>query len=97
MKVYKIGDIADVQFGPYLKRQDKGSVKYLLGSHFDDNLQPNNFMIAILRLIDKVEKIYLQSNDVILAGKGHRTFAWAYNDNQWVSNSFFFILYSTGF
>ena len=94
MKVYKVGDIAEVQFGPYLKGQDKGSVKYLLGSHFDDNLQPNNFQDSYIELNHKVEKFQLQHNDVILAGKGLRTFAWAYKDNYGpiVPSSLFYLL-----
>lgn len=94
MRVYKIGVIAEVQFGPYIKGKDKGSVKYLLGSHFDDNLQPNNFQDSYIELNHKVEKFQLQHNDVVLAGKGLRTFAWAYNNNYGpiVPSSLFYLL-----
>jgi len=94
MKVYKVGDIAEVQFGPYLKSKDKGTAKYLLGSHFDDNLQPNNLQGSYVELNNKVEKSQLQQNDVILAGKGLRTFAWSYNNKYGpiVPSSLFYLL-----
>lgn len=94
MKVFKIGDIADVQFGPYLKVDAKGTVKYLMGGHFDDNYKLNNFSDSYVVKNEKTERFRLQPNDVILAGKGHRTFAWAYSEaaGYVVPSSLFYVL-----
>ncbi len=94
MKVLKIGEIADVQFGPHLKASPKGTIKYLLAGHFDENFQPTNFSESLVSSSDKTERFELKPNDVILAGKGHRIFAWAYNVKYgpMVPSSLFYLL-----
>ena len=76
----KLGNIAEIQFGSYDKPQEKGSVKYLHAGHFDKLYKPTKFEKSFIELDGKNDKFLLQPNDVILAGKGHRTFAWAYNE-----------------
>jgi restriction endonuclease S subunit len=90
----KLDNIAEIQFGPYEKGQDEGSVKYLLAGHFDDFYQPTKFTKSYIHLSEKTDKFLLQTNDVILAGKGQRIFAWAYNDTigKAVPSSLFYIL-----
>lgn len=94
MRVLKIGEIADIQFGPHLKASNKGTIKYLLAGHFDENLNPTNFQNSFVLPGPKTERFLLHPNDVILAGKGHRTFAWAYNENigPTVPSSLFYLL-----
>jgi restriction endonuclease S subunit len=90
----KLGDIAEIQFGSYDKPQEKGSVKYLLAGHFNKLYKPTKFEKSFVELDSKNEKFLLQPNDVILAGKGHRTFAWAYNKDlgKAIPSSLFFII-----
>ncbi|MDT0643724.1 restriction endonuclease subunit S [Zunongwangia sp. F363] len=94
MKVLKIGDIVQVQFGPHLKSNAQGAIKYLLAGHFDENLKLTNFQDSYVLPSPKINKFLLQSNDVILAGKGQRTFAWAYNEDMgpMVPSSLFYLL-----
>lgn len=94
MKVLKLGEFADVQFGPHLKASNKGPIKYLLAGHFDENLNLTNFQNSFVLPGSKTERFLLQHNDVILAGKGHRTFSWAYNENMgpMVPSSLFYLL-----
>jgi restriction endonuclease S subunit len=94
MKILKIGEFADVQFGPHLKAAPKGEIKYLLAGHFDENFNLSNFQNSFVSSSSKTERFLLQSNDVILAGKGHRTFAWAYIENMgpMVPSSLFYLL-----
>lgn len=94
MKVLKLREIANVQFGPHLKATAKGAIKYLLAGHFDENLNPTNFQNSFVLPSPKTERFLLQPNDIILAGKGHRTFAWAYNDTMgpMVPSSLFYLL-----
>ena len=92
--IQKLGNIAKIQFGFYVKPKEKGSVKYLNASHFDELLKPSKFEKSFVELSGKNEKFLLQPNDVILAGKGYRTFAWAYDVEfgQAIPSSLFYII-----
>lgn len=94
MKVYKIGEIANLKFGPYLKVSAKGTIKYLMGGHFNKNYKLTNFSDSFVEENDKTDRFRLQTNDVILAGKGHRPFAWAYDESYGylVPSSLFYVL-----
>lgn len=90
----RLGNIAEIQFGSYGKPTEKGAVKYLHAGHFDKYLKPTKFEESFIELDDKNKKYLLGENDVILAGKGHRTFAWAYKASfgKAVPSSLFFII-----
>ena len=92
--IQKLGDIAEIQFGIYDKPQEKGEVKYLQASHFDDLLSPTKFEKSFVDIDGKNDKFLLQPNDVILAGKGQRIFAWAYDPafGQIMPSSLFYII-----
>jgi len=92
--IRKLEEIADIQFGPYEKGLSKGSVKYLLSSHFNRNNKLTNFEDSFIELDDKIRKSVLKNNDVILAGKGQRIFAWAYQPSfgTIVPSSLFYII-----
>jgi len=94
MKVLKTGEIVDVQFGPHLKTNTRGNIKYLLAGHFDEDLNLTNFKDSFVAPSAKTQRFELKPNDVILAGKGHRTFAWAYNESfgPMVPSSLFYLL-----
>lgn len=90
----KLGEIADIQFGPYQKTKAEGSFKYLHAGHFDDFYLPTNFEDSYVELNSRNERFLLQPNDVILAGKGQRIFAWAYTPEfgKAIPSSLFYIL-----
>ncbi|UKM65472.1 restriction endonuclease subunit S [Flavobacteriaceae bacterium GSB9] len=92
--IKRIYEIADIQFGLYKKAKSKGKQKYLLSSHFDDNFQPSDFDDSYVDIADDMSKFLLGPNDVILAGKGNRIFAWAYDPSfgPTVPSSLFFII-----
>ena len=92
--VQKLGNIAEIQFGSYDKPKEKGTVKYLHAGHFDKLFKPTKFEKSFIELDGKNDKFLLQHNDIILAGKGHRTFAWAYDADfgQAIPSSLFFII-----
>ncbi len=94
MNRLKIGEIADVQFGPHLKAEPTGAIKYLLGGHFDENLKLTNFAKSYVNHENRTNRFHLKPNDVILAGKGNRTFAWAYDETfgPMVPSSLFYLL-----
>lgn len=90
----KLGELADVNFGLYKKKKISGSVKYFTSSHFDENLNPSLFADSYIDIDEKEQKFLLQENDVIVAGKGHRFFAWAYDKKYGdvVPSSLFYII-----
>lgn len=90
----KLGDISKIHFGPYLKGDENGEVKYLLASHFDNFYKPTKFELSFIDIDEVNSDELLKTNDVILAGKGQRTFAWAYEDEMGacVPSSLFFVL-----
>lgn len=91
----KLGEISEIQFGLYSKKSKVGSVKYLTTGHFDEFLNPSLFAKdSFIDLENKNRKFLLQSNDVILTGKGQRIFAWAYDEGlgDVVPSSLFYII-----
>lgn len=89
-----IGEIAEVFFGLHTKSEKSGTVKYLMSSHFDEINQPSEFDNTYVGADVYSEKWMLQPNDVILASKGYRNLAWAYEPEfgLTVPSSIFFVL-----
>ena len=77
--IKKLEDIAKLKFGLHTETAAEGNVKYLLAGHFNDSGQPANFSDSFLLADARNQRFLLQENDVILAGKGLRIFAWAYD------------------
>ena len=73
---------------------EKVQYKYLLASHFDAFFQPSKFKDSFVDDKEELKRYLLQPNDVIVAGKGHRLFAWAYTDDfgAAVPSSLFYIV-----
>ncbi|WP_421808692.1 restriction endonuclease subunit S [Flagellimonas sp.] len=90
----RLGDIAEIRFGPYLKAQDSGQCKYLKASHFNKQAKLTKFEHSFVDFDGKSERELLRSNDLILAGKGQRNFAWAYEEDKGpcVASSLFFVI-----
>lgn len=85
---------SSIQYGPHLKADNKGDVKYYVSSHFDEESKPNLFKSSFLQSSDKVAKYLLKEGDILLTGKGNRLFAWAYTTDLGlvVPSSLFFVL-----
>ena len=90
----KLGDKAKIFFGPHCKASESGEAKYLLASHFDSHYRPSRFELSYVNVDQKLAKGLLQSSDVILAGKGQRSFAWAYDEDfgPCIPSSVFFVI-----
>lgn len=90
----RLGEIADIQFGPHGRGEETGEVKYLLGRHFGSLNKPNLFEKSYISITEKQERLLLKSGDVILAGKGLRIFAWAYQEEfgKCIASSLFYLL-----
>ncbi|MFC0875300.1 restriction endonuclease subunit S [Saccharicrinis sp. FJH2] len=90
----QLNDIAQIYYGPYEKAKIKGNIKYLVSSHFDELLEPSLFKESFVDTIKDAEKYILQTNDVIVTGKGQRLFAWAYKEEfgKTIPSSLFYII-----
>lgn len=94
MRKYKLGNIAEINFGPHQKYKAEAEVKYLLASHFNKLYQPEFFKDSFLDLNAKTEKYLLQKNDLLLTGKGNNIFAWAYSEDfgKTIASSLFYVI-----
>lgn len=94
MKV-QIKDIAlSIKYGPHLPTIERGDFKYLKGNHFDEDYYLNEFADSFVTANEKTNKWMLEEGDVILAAKGNRNFAWAYEAQHGacIASSLFYIL-----
>ncbi|MEQ8907958.1 MAG: restriction endonuclease subunit S [Vicingaceae bacterium] len=90
----KLEKIVHIQFGPYAKSQASGDIKYLLASHFDAFGTLSKFKDSYLNSNEVEADELLEEGDVILAGKGLRFFAWAYQKEKGkcIASSLFYVL-----
>lgn len=90
----KLKRIADIQFGPYTKSEKSGDTKYLLASHFDEFGELTNFKNSYINAEDFNSDELLKENDLILAGKGLRFFAWPYKkeEGNCIASSLFYVI-----
>ena len=85
--------VASVKYGPHLSTEDEGDIKYLKGNHFDEDNQLNDFSDSYLFDDPKTKNFLLTEQNMILAAKGFRNFAWSY-DKQYgkcVASSLFYV------
>jgi hypothetical protein len=84
-----------IKYGPHLKTVGTGSVRYLKGQHFGGSA---NLMDASDSYADTesgdLSAALLKEDQVILAGKGNRHFAWAYRSDvgPCIASSLFYVL-----
>lgn len=96
MKIIKISDLTEsTKYGPHLKTAYFGRVRYLKGQHFSLSAE---LMDADDSYADPgsgdLKPALLRENQVILAGKGNRHFAWAYRTDAGpcIASSLFYVL-----
>lgn len=91
----KIEDIAlSVKYGPHIKTMEKGEVKYLKANHFDEDYRLSDFSNSYTKTEAKLAKFLLNEQDVLLAAKGFRFFAWAYDRSfgDCIASSVFYVI-----
>jgi hypothetical protein len=92
----KITDVTtSIKYGPHLKTVGTGSVRYLKGQHFSERAE---LVEASDSYADPesgdLNAALLKENQVVLAGKGNRHFAWAYRAEvgPCIASSLFYVL-----
>lgn len=84
-----------VKYGPHYTTHGSGSARYLKGQHFGENGEPDFPDDSYVRLApEELAARRLRPGQVILAGKGLRHFAWAYQEafGPAVASSSFYVL-----
>ena len=91
---HRLGEIAQVYYGPHEKADTEGKIKYFVSSHFDSFFEPSIFKDSYVDIIKDTDKYLLRPNDLIITGKGQRLFAWAYKEKygEVVPSSLFYIV-----
>lgn len=86
--------IKSIKYGPHFKSVEKGSVQYLKGNHFNDEYELAQFEYSYVNEKENFEKHLLVKNDVIIAAKGFRNYAWRYTIDQGlcIASSLFFVI-----
>ena len=84
-----------VKYGPHYPTHPDGSARYLKGQHFGEHGEPDFRDDSYVRLsAEELTARQLRPGQVILAAKGHRNFAWAYDEafGPVVASSSFYVL-----
>lgn len=86
--------IESIKYGPHIKTEMKGDVRYLKGNHFDIDSELTLFSDSYVEVDEADKKVMLEENDVILAAKGFRNFAWKYSSDfgACVASSLFYVI-----
>lgn len=91
---FKLKEIVEIKFGPYIKDKQDHGIKYLSASHFDN--YANLSLFSENSYVDEkiVEADLLMEGDVLLTGKGNRLFAWEYKTEygKCVASSLFYVI-----
>lgn len=93
--ISKIANILDfIRFGPHLRSEEAGQVRYLKGTHFDVEYELTEFESSYVSKEKGMEKFLLKENDVIVAAKGFRNFAWRYtvDHGPCIASSLFYVI-----
>lgn len=90
----KLRDIGKCHFGLYAKPRGNGGAIYLQAKHFSDWGLQSERIDAYISLNEKNKSHLLEDGDVLLAGKGLRNFAWAYDSKLGpaLASSIFFVI-----
>lgn len=86
--------VLSIKYGPHFKSIEKGAIKYLKGNHFDDEYELTQFKYSYVKVEENYEKHLLVENDVLVAAKGFRNYAWRYTTDQGlcIASSLFFVI-----
>jgi len=86
--------IKSIKYGPHFRTEQKGTTKYLKGNQFDEDYQWTLFNNSYVNIDNKELKHRLEENDVILAAKGFRNFAWKYTSEygDCIASSLFYVI-----
>jgi len=85
--------VTSIKYGPHFKTRNEGSIKYLKGNHFNDDFDLTAFAESYADTASDTSHLLIE-NDVIIAAKGFRNFAWKYSHQagECVASSLFYVI-----
>jgi len=85
--------ITSIKYGPHFRTQKEGNARFLKGNQFDDDFQLSLSHQSYVTIEEDEERALLAENDVIIAAKGFRNFAWKYSAEYGpcVASSLFYV------
>ena len=86
--------VQSIKYGPHFSSSGAGEVRYLKGAHFDEEFELTDFEGSYVGAEESFEKYLLVENDIIIAAKGGRNYAWKYSEEEGpcVPSSLFFVM-----
>lgn len=86
--------VSSIKFGTHFSSEKKGIVKYLKANHFDMDGELEDNMQSFVSNNIELNKFLLKEDEIIIAAKGYRNFAWLYRTEygQCVASSLFYVL-----
>ena len=86
--------VTSIKYGPHFRTEKEGNAMYLKGNQFDDDYQLTLFNDSYVKIDDNEQKHLLAEDDVILAAKGFRNFAWKYTAEigDCIASSLFYVI-----
>jgi len=86
--------VTSIKYGPHFRSRKEGNTLYLKGNQFDDDYQFSMSNDSHVDIDENDSKHLLEPNDVILAAKGFRNFAWRYSKEHGacVASSLFYVI-----
>ena len=86
--------VTSIKYGPHFRTEKEGNAMYLKGNQFDDDYQLTLFKDSYINIDYNEKKQLLVEDDVILAAKGFRNFAWKYTAEigACIASSLFYVI-----
>jgi restriction endonuclease S subunit len=86
--------ITSIKYGPHYRTEKDGNAKYLKGNQFDEDYELTLFSNSYVNISQEDSNHLLKENDVILAAKGFRNFAWKHTTDygECVASSLFYVI-----
>ena len=86
--------ITSIKYGPHYRTEKDGNAKYLKGNQFNEDYELTLFSNSYVNIGQGDSNHLLKENDLILAAKGFRNFAWKYSSDfgECVASSLFYVI-----
>lgn len=91
---FALKQLADIQFGLYIRRQEPGKVAYIQAKYFNEKGILTYPIDTYINISARDEAHLLQDGDLVFISKGFRFFAWTYRSSigPAIASSIFFVL-----
>ena len=86
--------ITSIKYGPHYRTEKEGNAKFLKGNQFNDDYELTPITESYVKVNEADTNHLLNDNDIILAAKGFRNFAWKYTTDygKCVASSLFYVI-----